>query len=337
MKGIDVSHHNGTINWDKVKAAGIEFAILRATHGTESVDEQFERNYAEAKRVGIKVGVYHYLYYVDPIKHQKEVANFLNHIRGKVFELGAYMDYEEENPKFNPIGALSKQAMTDYAISDFDKIRAEGFKPGIYASAYWMIHKIDMGRIPADVTIWCADWSGAIDYKGRVDIHQNSATGTVPGIGSGVDMDITLTEFIQPVVPEVSEPPAASTGINIDGDRGPETIKLWQKVMRTKADGRISTPVSTLIKADQRFLNKVVPTALIKKYTSRNYLKIDGDEGVKTIKIRQSYMFNAHKDVFRQVAGREVRDADITGKLDELTIKVHQTLLNRAVIGSGAY
>lgn len=69
MKGIDVSVHNGNIDWNKVKADGIEFAILRAGFGRleKQKDEKFEQNYAEAKAAGIPVGAYWYSYLTPKI------------------------------------------------------------------------------------------------------------------------------------------------------------------------------------------------------------------------------------------------------------------------------
>ena len=79
VKGIDVSHHNGTIDWNKVKAAGVQFAILRCGFGRKSpkqIDTQFERNYKECKRVGIPVGVYHYSY-AQTVEDAKLEAEFM--------------------------------------------------------------------------------------------------------------------------------------------------------------------------------------------------------------------------------------------------------------------
>ena len=89
LKGIDVSYHNGVVNWDKVKAAGIQFAILRCGYGrksTKQIDKQFERNYRECKRVGIPVGVYHYSYAKNAEDARLEADFMLELIAGKEFE-----------------------------------------------------------------------------------------------------------------------------------------------------------------------------------------------------------------------------------------------------------
>lgn len=192
MQGIDVSKWQGKIDWKTVAASGkVDFAILRATHGVTSVDEFFEANYAAARLAGIPIGAYYYPYYGDKGKFFAGLDNFLKHCKGKTFELPLFLDLEEEQKKYNPpLGAVDKKILTDWAIETCEKIRAAGFRPGIYANAYWMRKKIDMSRIPADVCIWCADTSGPIDYTGRVDVHQYDFYGEVPGIaGKGVDLN----------------------------------------------------------------------------------------------------------------------------------------------------
>ena len=90
MTGIDVSQHNGVIDWDKVKASGkVDFAILRCGFGREhasQVDEQFERNYSECKRVGLPVGVYHYSYATSALDAEKEAEFCLKLISRNIFE-----------------------------------------------------------------------------------------------------------------------------------------------------------------------------------------------------------------------------------------------------------
>ena len=96
--GIDVSKHNGVIDWEAVKASGkVEFAILRAGYGklVSQKDVQFERNYSECKRLGIPVGVYWYSYAITPAEATAEALTFLKIIDGKQFEYPVWFDIEE--------------------------------------------------------------------------------------------------------------------------------------------------------------------------------------------------------------------------------------------------
>ena len=194
MNGIDVSYHQFRIDWRKVKDSGVEFAILRSSHGRNEIDKRFEENYAAAGAVGMPRGAYHYFYYGDHEKFIAEVRNFLARISGKRFELPVFLDFEEEAAKYAPpLGAIERTALTNWALEAFAMIEAAGFRPGLYANAYWMRKKLDMSRIPSNVCVWCADTSGPIDYPGRVDIHQYNFYGAVPGIsGNGVDLNRSL-------------------------------------------------------------------------------------------------------------------------------------------------
>ena len=195
MNGIDVSHHQGIIDWKSV-AKSVQFAVIRSSHGKHETDRCFEANYAAARLAGIPIGAYHYFYYGKKEAFDEELQNFLARLKGKHFELPVFLDFEEEGKEYDPpLGAVDRVTLTNWAIEAFEKIRAAGFRPGIYANAYWMRKKLDMYAIPKDVCVWCADINGAIDYTGRVDIHQYDFHGTVPGIaGSGVDLDRSLCD-----------------------------------------------------------------------------------------------------------------------------------------------
>jgi GH25 family lysozyme M1 (1,4-beta-N-acetylmuramidase) len=193
MNGIDVSHHQGKIDWKSV-AKSVQFAVIRSSHGKHETDRCWEQNYAAARLAGIPIGAYHYFYYGNKKAFDEELQNFLAHLKGKHFDLPVFLDFEEEDKKYDPpLGAVDRVTLTNWAIEAFEKIRAAGLRPGIYANAYWMRKKLDMFAIPKDVCIWCADINGAIDYTGRVDIHQYDFYGKVDGIaGSGVDLDRSL-------------------------------------------------------------------------------------------------------------------------------------------------
>ena len=100
LKGIDVSKHNGTIDWQKVKnSSSVDFAVLRAGYGKllSQKDQQFERNYAECRKYGIPCGTYWYSYAQSVSEIQTEAGVFLEAIKGKQFEYPVYLDFEEES------------------------------------------------------------------------------------------------------------------------------------------------------------------------------------------------------------------------------------------------
>ena len=99
LKGIDVSHYQGEINWEKVKPQ-IDFAILRCGLGDDiksQDDKYFERNYAECTRLGIPFAVYFFSYAVNKAKVTTEIAHIKRLLGGKKITAPVYIDVENTN------------------------------------------------------------------------------------------------------------------------------------------------------------------------------------------------------------------------------------------------
>ena len=99
MKGIDVSKWQGKIDWQRVEASGIEFAIIRAGYGNSAnqKDSFFERNYLGAKTAGLHVGAYWYSYANSFREATLEAKAFQRVIAGKQFDMPVYFDMEEKD------------------------------------------------------------------------------------------------------------------------------------------------------------------------------------------------------------------------------------------------
>ena len=191
MKGIDVSVHNGNIDWNKVKADGIEFAILRAGFGRleKQKDEKFEQNYAGAKAVGIPVGAYWYSYAMDEDEARLEADVFLKVIKGKQFEMPVYFDLEEKK-QFD----LGKEKVSAIMRAFLEKVEKAGYFVGLYGSASSLTtHTAD--DIKSRYTIWLAHWVDKTNYSGAYGIWQYSEKGKVDGINGNVDLDICYKDF----------------------------------------------------------------------------------------------------------------------------------------------
>ena len=127
-----------------------------------------------------------------------------------------------------------------------------------------------------------------------------------------------------------------SVTLAIDGSRGPATIARWQEVMATPIDGVI-TPYpagSLVIKEDQRFLNSVVQAQSIKDLTGASQLSVDGDEGKKTIKVRQFWLYNTTGP---KVLGRPAVVSDFDGSFGPESTRLLQHALNGATSGKHRY
>lgn len=140
--------------------------------------------------------------------------------------------------------------------------------------------------------------------------------------------------------PAPTPPPAlnadGSLRLAVDGDRGRATIGRWQEVMGTPIDWTITPypPGSSLIRADQRFLNAVVGAEHIRNLTGRPQLAVDGDEGPRTVKVRQFWLYNR---LAPRILGRPARGRDFDGSPGPETTRLHQIALNEATRGSGRY
>ena len=191
MKGIDVSVHNGNIDWNKVKADGIDFAIIRAGYGrlASQKDKRFEQNYSGAKAVGIPVGAYWYSYAMNENEARQEADVFLSVIKGKQFEMPVYFDLEEKK-QFD----LGKEKVSAIMRAFLEKVESAGYFTGLYGSASSLTtHTAD--DIKSRYTIWLAHWVNQTNYSSAYAIWQHSEKGKIAGINGNVDLDICYKDF----------------------------------------------------------------------------------------------------------------------------------------------
>ena len=128
-KGIDVSHYQGKIDWNKVKAASIDFAILRCGYikSKETVDEQFENNYAEASSMNIPLGVYFYSYALTEEAARKEAEFCYKLIKDKKLSFPVFYDMEEKAQL-----DLGKQKVLALYNVFKSYLKSKGIEVGIY-------------------------------------------------------------------------------------------------------------------------------------------------------------------------------------------------------------
>lgn len=187
--GIDVSKHQGVIDWSKVKT---NFAILRAGFGryANQKDPQFERNYAGAKAAGIPVGAYWYSYATTVEEAQQEAKACLQVLQCKQFEFPIYFDIEDCSQI-----VLDKAVLTAMCEAFCDTLEKAGYFAGVYASTYWFTHKLDRDRLAGKYTIWLADYRPGYNKTLKRDMHQYTSNGHVAGISGRVDMNTCTRDF----------------------------------------------------------------------------------------------------------------------------------------------
>lgn len=185
-KIIDVSYHQGIIDWEKVKASGIEGAILRCAYGSDIAsqdDKQWKRNADECTRLGIPFGTYIYSYAKTEAESRSEAEHVLRLIKGYKLSYPVYLDLEESGTESHAVRG---------AKIFCDIIEKAGCTVGIYANQYWFQNVI--GNQLDAYTKWCARYS---TQKPNVacDIWQYSSDGSVNGISGRVDMNICYRDF----------------------------------------------------------------------------------------------------------------------------------------------
>lgn len=195
-KGIDVSKHQGVINWEKVKASGlVDFAILRAGFGKESsqIDVQFERNYSECKRLGIPVGAYWYSYAKTAAEAEQEAAVCLSALAGKQFEYPIAFDIEEQ---------ASLQNADALCQAFCSALESAGYYAAIYTFKSALESCIgDDIKSRYDVFLSHVDVSKS-SYAGNYGLWQYSWKGSVSGIVGEVDLDYAYQDY--PAIIKVS-------------------------------------------------------------------------------------------------------------------------------------
>ena len=204
-KCIDISHYQGNINWDAVKADGVEFVIMRGGLGDDIAsqdDKFFERNWSECKRVGIPCTMYLFSYAAAKNGDiSSEIAHIKRLMTGKTPDGPIYIDVE------NTSGLNWRSISNEFMLDIFKRYKEElnklGFDMGIYSSrsAFWN-EKMGDPWYQNNVSIWVAEYANQVNNFNRpYDIWQYSSSGSVSGINGRVDMDWLYKDFTPDVKP----------------------------------------------------------------------------------------------------------------------------------------
>ena len=190
---IDVSEHNGTINWEQAKSH-IDGAILRCGYGMDIAsqdDKQWDRNVAECERLGIPYGVYIYSYATNTDRAKSEAQHVLRLIQGHKLSYPVYFDIEEPGTEGSAVAN---------AITFGDIIEAAGYWCGVYYNRDWH-NRVIKGQLDR-FTRWGAGYgtnNGQKQDKYKPgfgeDIWQYSSKGSVPGVSGNVDVNVCYRDF----------------------------------------------------------------------------------------------------------------------------------------------
>lgn len=194
-KGVDVSHHQGKIDWKKVKKAGYDFAIIRLGYrgygktGNLCDDKTFKENIKGAESAGLDVGVYIFSQAINK-KEAKEEANFvLERIKGIKLDLPVVYDPELIRDDDARTDNVSGEQFTENTIIFCEMIKKAGYTPMIYSNMVWEAELFDMERLK-DYKFWYADYEKIPQTPYTFEYWQHSSEGRVPGIKGNADLNI---------------------------------------------------------------------------------------------------------------------------------------------------
>ena len=196
--GIDVSRWNEDINWEKVKEAGIEYAIIRAGYrgsvtGALVEDKYFRQNIEGALKAGVPVGLYFFTQAVTEVEAVEEASMVLALCKEYDITYPIFIDTEKagENGRANE---LDKKTRTAVCQAFCETIRNGGYKAGIYASKNWYENKLNTDILPDDIYIWLAQYGDEVTYGGKYHMWQYTSSGRVLGIEGRVDLNLSFLE-----------------------------------------------------------------------------------------------------------------------------------------------
>ncbi len=188
MKGVDVSKWQGNINWKKVAATDVDFAIIRCGFGdnlTSQDDEYWEKNVAGCIKNKIPFGTYLYSYAKTNAQAKSEAHHVLRLLNGRDVYFPIYYDMEE-----NAQAKLGKTKVGKLATIFMNEIKAQGYYAGIYANLNWWTNYIPGSfGTNSEISKWVAQWDHNLGYKGTANMWQCTSNGSVNGISGRVDLN----------------------------------------------------------------------------------------------------------------------------------------------------
>ncbi len=198
MKGIDISSHQGNIDWSKVKSQ-VDFAIIRLGYGDNierQDDSQFLNNVNGCISNGIPFGVYLYSY-AKNLAGNESIQSEIEHCKRLLSKISVkpfcvYIDMEDDSTTY-----LKKTLLTNYALEFCKQMTSAGYKSGVYANENWFRNYLDVKAIASQgYSIWCAKYSNSKpNIASSYDIWQYSSSGRINGINGNVDMNTMYSDI----------------------------------------------------------------------------------------------------------------------------------------------
>ncbi len=195
--GVDVSKYQNNVNWNKVKAAGYDFAFLRigfrgyGQAGNIVLDSRFYNHIKGAKDAGLDVGVYFFSQAINEEEAIEEANFVLDSLKDYSLELPIVYDPESILDDVARTDNLTKEQFTKNTIAFCDTIKTAGYTPAVYCNMLWEAYNLDLSAFP-DTIIWYADYEPSPQTPYHFNYWQYSESAHVDGISGECDVDIEM-------------------------------------------------------------------------------------------------------------------------------------------------
>lgn len=200
LRGIDVSSHQGEIDWKAVAAAGIDFAMIRAGYrgygeeGRLVQDERFHENMKGALEAGLDVGVYFFSQAVNVWEAEEEAQLLLDSLEGYPVSFPVVFDWERIHTGTARTDAVAGKSIALMARTFCSLVEQAGYTPGVYFNQNLGYLSLDLAALDGCV-FWLAEYDAQPDFYYHADLWQYSSTGSVPGIDTAVDLNLSYRDF----------------------------------------------------------------------------------------------------------------------------------------------
>ncbi len=240
--GIDVSMHNKTVDFNKVKADGIDFVYVRVGYTgytkkklSLNYDPYYQENITNALAAGLQVGVYWYSQALNEEEALQEANMLLNVIGSYNITLPVVYDYEFAGVGDGRLDSanLSKAQMTANSLAFLNRVSQMGYTPCFYANYSFLKNRVYASQISSIAKIWLAHYNTSTDYPGDYEYWQYTSDGRVNGISGRVDMNVWYqgaqpTVPTVPVTPNVTQPTAKKvTGVKLKAKTNTTLTFSW--------------------------------------------------------------------------------------------------------------
>ncbi len=194
-KGLDVSEFQGNVDWEKVKAAGYQFAMLRAGYGFGTIDPQFKRNASECNRIGLSIGIYWFCYALNPEIAIQEADGCLKAISDYRIDYPVCYDIEQASVNYAAQNGVTFTPETARNIvQNFcNRIEQKGYFAMYYSNRNFL-QSYQLLPLSSRYALWYAFYNSKLDNT-ECQMWQFTSQGNINGISGDVDLDYVFVDY----------------------------------------------------------------------------------------------------------------------------------------------